>query len=180
MKLVLIRHAESTNNSSGTYYEPNAPLSTFGVEQARYTAQFLAAESLGDIITSTLDRARCTAEEIGRGQPKSTVVSLPDFNEKDEHVRGLRRPETIDAFVVRVERAKREIIDPWNVDTTIVGHSVFLSVLTCLLLNEPLQTPLCYRNENCSITRFERINGKWIMQCQGDVSHLPSYLRTGV
>jgi broad specificity phosphatase PhoE len=78
MKLILIRHGESTANYSNSK-EPNPPLTVTGIEQARYTSQFLAQEQLGEIMTSKLERARSTAEEIRRGQVGAIVSEIADL-----------------------------------------------------------------------------------------------------
>jgi phosphoserine phosphatase len=199
MKLILIRHGQSRQNeeleTSSSLYESqprqaDSPLTLTGLEQARYTGQFLATEPLGVIFTSTLDRARRTANEIQtRGHKYLAITEIQELNEKNERTKGIHQSETMEDFTKRVRAFYELIIEPYKrnylkypntQNITIVGHSVFISVLTSILLDEPVQTPLMYRNPNCAITRFECLEGKWVMLCQGSVAHLLEELQTGV
>jgi phosphoserine phosphatase len=199
MKLILIRHGQSRQNEilekSSTFYElqpkqADSPLTQTGLEQARYTGQFLATEPLGVIFTSTLDRARRTANEIQtRGHKYLAITETQELNEKNERTKGIHQPETTEDFTKRVRAFHDLIIEPYKrnflkytqtENITIVGHGVFISVLTSILLGELIQTPLVYRNPNCAITRFECSEGKWVMLCQGSVTHLLKEIQTGV
>lgn len=68
--LTLIRHGETPANTGGVWHgSTDTPLSDRGHEQARRVGQHLAdaSESYNHIYSSPLQRARCTAEAIGRG-----------------------------------------------------------------------------------------------------------------
>jgi len=196
-KLILVRHGESEENvaleerknrmanQGKTDVNPfgpgrfgNSPLTKLGVRQACLTGSHLKANPTKVLWTSTLERARHTANCIADFQPGIDLTGMPDLNEKNER-QGVREKETMLEFVARVAKF-RDLIDWCEIDVLIVGHSRFLSVLTSLLLGEPVQTPLIYRNPNCAITEFEREDGKWRLIYQGSVEHLPETLRTGL
>ena len=70
MRLLLVRHGESTWNAQGRYQgRRDAPLSARGIAQARALAEHFAAhpdEAPGAIVTSPLSRARDTAEAVAQ------------------------------------------------------------------------------------------------------------------
>jgi broad specificity phosphatase PhoE len=186
MKLILVRHGESTENQKlheggdpTASKTPNPPLTKIGFQQAYETGGHLRATPTLRLWTSLLQRARYTADCIRDFQPDIDLTGMPDLNEKNERVAGVRRKETMEEFTERVAQF-RGLIDDCEVDVLVVGHSVFISVLTSLLLNESVQEPLVYRNPNCAITRFEREDGKWKLLEQGSVEHLSEHIRTGV
>lgn len=68
--LTLIRHGETPANTGGVWHgSTDTPLSDRGHQQARRVGQHLvdAGESYSQIYSSPLQRARYTAEAIGRG-----------------------------------------------------------------------------------------------------------------
>lgn len=169
MKLILVRHGE-------TEHTLNPPLTMVGVEQARYTAQFLASESLGDIYCSTSDCARATAEELRSRQSNSRVISLQELNEQNKYNPHLFQPESLPDFVQRVTQTKKELIDSSTVDLTIVGHNTYINVLMGLLLKLTHVSDL--QHYHCSITRFERIGPGWAMHAIDSTSHLLELMKT--
>ena len=68
MELLLIRHAEPVRIGPGTATGPADPhLTERGREQAERLAAWLAAEPVDAVLSSPLQRARDTAEPVGRG-----------------------------------------------------------------------------------------------------------------
>jgi len=72
MRLLFVRHGETTWNRDGRYQgQSDPPLSARGEEQARAIADRLAAEDVATIVTSPLIRARATAQLV------ATRLDLP-------------------------------------------------------------------------------------------------------
>lgn len=70
MRFILVRHGESEWNRIGRYQgQEDAPLSELGLRQAEALANRLASEKLDAIYSSPLQRARRTADAIGRFHP---------------------------------------------------------------------------------------------------------------
>lgn len=188
MKLTLIRHGESTENQILDQSETpdtvvprsaNPKLTKRGLLQAYHTGVHFTTWRLRYIWVSELDRAMQTLNIMLPMMPKSHVVTLPELNEKNERQRGIREKETLEEFTKRVQVFKEAFLDRRRGDLFIVGHSMFISILTSLLLGEPVQEPLVYRNPNCAVTRLERQEG-WKLLCQGSVEHIPEHLQTGI
>ena len=194
--LVCVRHGESTENEIlHTTANPNgivlhgadAALTALGQQQAQVTAMALSAELVSPVVvwTSELQRTIDTAEPLVhqlRAQGKEvTVQHLGELNEKKERVRGKRIAEPLVDFVERVRPVARRVLADWPEQLVIVGHSVFISVLTSLLLRGPDASwdDLDYRNPNCAVTRFAK-RGAIALVTQADISHLPVELQTGV
>lgn len=66
MKVYIIRHAESVNNTAGTVAEENSPLSANGVKQANDLAEKLKDINLQAIYTSIQKRAIETASILSK------------------------------------------------------------------------------------------------------------------
>ena len=99
IQLYLIRHGESEWNRLSRYTgKQDIPLSELGREQANRLAERLAAEKLPAIYASPLQRARETANIIGR-LTRTRVVIEPGLAEID-HGRweGLTTPQVIQEF----------------------------------------------------------------------------------
>lgn len=74
MRLILVRHGESEWNRIGRYQgQEDAPLSELGLRQAEALASRLASEKLDAVYSSPLQRARRTAEAIGRFHTGITI-----------------------------------------------------------------------------------------------------------
>ena len=75
-KLYLIRHGETDYNNALRFQgQTDIPLNQKGIEQAEKVADFLKDVPLQAIYTSSLQRARTTAEIIGRAkglEPQAT------------------------------------------------------------------------------------------------------------
>lgn len=190
MELTLVRHGESEQNrilhtsdnpEAITFKLANPNLTELGVEQAKHTGEYLATRKLTGCFVSALARAQQTSSHITKHIFAIHLYTTTNLNEKNEKVCGVRESESMEEFIERVRRFKENVLENSSYkQTLVIGHSVFFSVLTSLLLEEPVQEPLVYRNPNCAITRFRRENGKWKLVCQGSVDHLPEELRTGV
>jgi len=89
MRLLLVRHGETSLNVARVLQPPDTPLSPRGLEQARSLAQRLRPEPLAALWSSDLPRALQTAEAIGQAcaQPIVTEPLLQERNFGD--LRGL-------------------------------------------------------------------------------------------
>ena len=75
MRLILVRHGESEWNRISRYQgQEDAPLSELGLQQADALAHRLANEKLDVIYSSTLQRAKRTAEAIAQFHPAAPFV----------------------------------------------------------------------------------------------------------
>jgi len=193
--LTCIRHGESAENlvlhqaqdpEAVQLRRANPPLTDTGMAQAQHTAKHLVTALQPDknirVWTSQLDRAIATAApllaELDRAGIPYEYQERADLNEKKESIVGVKDNESLQAFIQRVATfANRLILLSDSDHLVIVGHSVFISVLTSLLTapEQPLDD-LIYCNANCAITRFQNSQ----LLTQGSIDHLPVALQTGV
>jgi broad specificity phosphatase PhoE len=93
--LILVRHGESTGNAEGLLLgHMDAPLTERGVLQARSLAPWISGATR--LISSPLERARTTAEELGTGLPveiDDRWIEV-DYGEFDGRTLGSVSPET--------------------------------------------------------------------------------------
>ncbi|TQF01935.1 histidine phosphatase family protein [Kitasatospora acidiphila] len=76
----LMRHAAYQGHQTGHHAHPGAPLSDEGREQARHAARSVPDGIVG-IVTSTMPRARETAEILANHTSLPLVAALPIFAE---------------------------------------------------------------------------------------------------
>jgi broad specificity phosphatase PhoE len=82
MNVYLVRHGETDLNARRVLQPPGTPLSERGLEQARRLAARLAGEGIARIVSSDLERARRTADEVQRatGAPLEIEPLLQERN----------------------------------------------------------------------------------------------------
>lgn len=81
MRLILLRHGQTEWNAGGRYQgQSNVALSELGRKQAKCLAENFPVQSLDAIYSSDLDRARETAEYVGRKIDVSVCLE-PAFRE---------------------------------------------------------------------------------------------------
>jgi broad specificity phosphatase PhoE len=101
VRLLLLRHAETTSNVAGALdtAHPGADLTDWGAEQARQVVTKLAHEPVAAIGASPLTRARRTAEPIAaaRGLPVEVLDGLREVSAGDLEMR--RDPSAIEAYI---------------------------------------------------------------------------------
>jgi len=128
MRILLIRHGETSLNVTRVLQPADTPLSARGIAQARALAQRLAGSGVQHIVSSDLPRARHTAELIAaatgaslattellrernfgdwRGQPYDHLAIDP-LTMRDAPPGG----ESAEVFEARVARAFAHIVDP--------------------------------------------------------------------
>jgi len=187
MNLILVRHGESETNKelheaklpdAIKQTTANPPLTRKGEQQAQITAHHLLTlidqNQTLRVMHSELDRSKDTAT------PFYSLLEMhkipfrceirPDLNEKSEAIVGVKNNEPLIVFIERVKAFLATLSPCDNEHLIIIGHSVFISVMTSLLINPGAElTDLEYSNQNCAITRFR--NG--FLEYQGNVDHLP-------
>lgn len=82
--VILVRHGRTTANAAGTLAGrlPGVRLDEAGVEQARRTAERLAAVRLAGVVTSPLERCRQTAKALVAAQQGPAPLSTPLSTER--------------------------------------------------------------------------------------------------
>jgi broad specificity phosphatase PhoE len=82
MNVYLVRHGETDLNARRVLQPPGTPLSERGLEQARRLAARLAGEGIARIVSSDLERALRTADELRRatGAPLEIEPLLQERN----------------------------------------------------------------------------------------------------
>lgn len=162
MKLLLVRHGQTTWNAAGRFQgHQDVPLSSIGVAQAEAVAAVLAAESPTRLWCSDLSRASATAAPIGRASglepipdPRLREVDVgswagmdsdeigrlvPDFWPAIQEGRDFRRSpegETATECGQRVRAAIEDLVAGVGAEETvvIVSHGLALRVATLLML----------------------------------------------
>lgn len=82
MILYVVRHGETQYNVEKRYAgSTDVPLNERGIEQAKELAEKLAEESFDVIVTSPLQRARTTAEQIREYHKETPFVVVEEFRE---------------------------------------------------------------------------------------------------
>ncbi len=86
MRLILVRHGESTANVQRIHNAKDEPLTERGIEQARRVADRLKREHFDRVISSPLPRAKMTAETILAFHPHVHVTFDERIRERDNGV----------------------------------------------------------------------------------------------
>jgi alpha-ribazole phosphatase len=207
MRLIIVRHGATLHNAEGRFTgQTNAPLSDYGLTQARALAERLRTMDFSTVISSDLTRATQTAEEILAAHPSASLSLDPDLREIDfgawegltyADVRHLRPDaladwrhdpihsappggETAIALQRRVVRAFERWRRPEQ-DTIMiwVTHGGVISALLCHALGLDLTTRWQFRRDNASITEFDVGADYIIVMRVNDTAHLEALPRNG-
>lgn len=82
MMLYVVRHGETQFNVEKRYAgQTDVPLNERGIEQAKELAKKLAEEPFDVIVTSPLQRARVTAEQICAYHKEIPLIEMDEFRE---------------------------------------------------------------------------------------------------
>jgi broad specificity phosphatase PhoE len=104
MRLYLIRHAESELNAAKVHQHRDTPLHERGVLQIETAGRRLSSVGIDAILASPYERAKVTAEGIGRHLPNLPIEFVDDLRE-------IRRPSemqgktTTDPEVLKIQSA---------------------------------------------------------------------------
>jgi probable phosphoglycerate mutase len=202
VKLILIRHGESTWNAEGRYQgRLDAPLSERGKAQARALAEHLVkAEDVRPraIASSPLSRARDTAEatahllrvgvavdadlvEISHGQWEGLLKT--EIAERWPEMLGAWRtaPETVrfpgGESLADVKRRWHEFltrVNRWASPLMIVTHDVIVRLAVLDARGEPLSAFNSLTSENAAITELDYHSGQLSIVRLNERSHLGS------
>lgn len=197
MRLLLVRHGQSTGNSSGVIQgHLDFELSELGWLQARATAKRLAGETVDRLVSSPLRRATETAGLIAGelGLEVETDPALLEYNigmiagmtgaeVRDRHpeiVEAYRRGERPvlpgeegrDVFLTRVSGAL-EILRDSGQTVVAVAHGGVIGAFCYTALGLDYRLPGMFEVANCSITeiRLDR-SGRLVLQRHNDTCHL--------
>lgn len=100
MILYVVRHGQTDFNIQQRYAgSTDVELNTYGKKQAEELSESIANMKFDVIITSSLKRARQTADIIGRAFPEAPIIIMSEFNERNIGVfEGLTRDEVKTKF----------------------------------------------------------------------------------
>jgi broad specificity phosphatase PhoE len=200
MRLVLIRHAESTGNAESRLQgHSDFPLSDRGLAQASLLARRIREEPPEALYASPLSRAHGTAEFVAAAaglpiEPLPTVMEY-DFGEVSgltwaeirarypdlvavQRVRNAEYPawpgeEGRDAFRERVCEALWSL-EERHADQTVavVTHGGPILVFCLSVLGLPYRRPMPFACDNASITVVQVRDGKGVLLTVNDTCHL--------
>ena len=199
MKLILVRHGETTGNSSQHYWgATDVALSKSGLKQAESLAQKLRGETIHGAYCSMLKRAVATAAEITRGHGVTANVCTelnemnfglmegltaheirdryPEFHEKwvswdtDFEFPG---GESVSGFRVRVARFPTRLVHHDSPATIlVVAHAGVLRMLICELLELPFSYWRRLRLDLGSVSTVQYASAGSVLTGLNDTSHL--------
>lgn len=171
-KIYLIRHGESEGNIGPVRQTATAPLTKKGVEQARSVAERAANLPIQAIISSTMTRAKETAEAIAKntsvpveyselfierrrpsevlGKPKDDPIAILAGKEIKEHFAkpGWRfsDEENFDDLKARALDALQHLAERPEQDILVVTHGFILRILVaCVVFGKDLTGEECER-----------------------------------
>ncbi|MCX6751116.1 MAG: histidine phosphatase family protein [Candidatus Pacearchaeota archaeon] len=191
MKIILVRHGETEENKERIIQGHSATLSELGKEQARKLANRLKDEKIDVIISSDLNRARLTAEEVAKFHPSVKVELREELRERywgeyqgkrkedignwEEKEFSLDHPEsveTFDALSKRVKKLIKYLEKNYSKKTVLLsGHGLINSIIINLLLQEEVQKNNLTHNTSVTIFEFDE-NGKAELKLFNCTKHL--------
>jgi alpha-ribazole phosphatase len=199
VKLILVRHGETTGQSSLRYWgRTDVPLSEVGLEQAQRLGECLKAERFTAIFVSRLKRVQATAEAINRHH-NLPLTTCPELDEVDfGQLEGLtaaeidaRFPdfyrlwlnwettlefpggESVAGFHGRVSHFSERLETFGEAQTAlVVAHAGTLRMLICSMLDLPLPNWRKMRLDLASRSVVELTPAGGVLVCLNDTSHL--------
>jgi broad specificity phosphatase PhoE len=192
MKLIIVRHGETEENKKNIIQgHLHGTLSELGKEQTRKLAERLKDEKIDLILSSDLDRAKHTAEEIAKFHPKTLIELRKELRERNwgefqgkvkheienwaEKEFSLNHPESIETFEKLSKRIKKLIkyLEKNYSKKTIllVGHGLINSVFINLLLCEEANKEKRTNNTSLTIFEFDE-KGKYELKLFNCTKHL--------
>jgi alpha-ribazole phosphatase len=199
LKLILVRHGETTGQSSTRYWgRTDVALSEIGLGQAGRLKDCLRGERLDAVYTSRLKRARVTAEIINQGR-ELPAVACPELDEVNfGKLEGLTATEissgfpdfyrlwlnwettlefpggeSVADFHGRVSNFSERLKTHRAEQTVlVVAHAGTLRMLICHLLDLPLPNWRKMRLDLASRSVVEMTPAGGVLTCLNDISHL--------
>jgi alpha-ribazole phosphatase/probable phosphoglycerate mutase len=198
-RVFLVRHGVTAWNHDGRYQgQLDVPLSAKGRLQAAAARERLRDESFTACYTSTLARARVTAEIILE-EHFCPLLQLPELNEMHYGAwEGLLRAEIMERFAEdwarhkqdplqypptdgesradlrrRVERALAQIArDQHDATALVVAHGGTIRAMVGLALGLPMQEWRKLRLDNASLSIVELYDDGGVLSLFNDTAHL--------
>ena len=197
-KILLVRHAQTKLHQDDRFWgSTDISLSDIGIRQAEQLRDRLAKEKINAIFTSTLSRARITAEIIVSAH-KCGIIACDELNECNfGHIEGLtfdeiqqRHPElaeelqtwktvsfpggeSLEDLDKRVRSFLERLDKHKDKDTVlIVSHGGPLRLIICNLLGLELEQWLRFRIEHASLSIVETCEQGNVLTLVNDTSHL--------
>ena len=197
-QLILVRHGETLHNVRGIAQGWNdSGFSEVGSSQVRALAQRLRAFGPTALYTSTLERARATAEAISR-ETGLSAIGLDDLREMNcgrwEGMSFLKVRED-DAELYRqwisdpeaccpggeshaglrrrMEKALATIDadDGANARPVVVSHATAIRVITTSLLELSVESARAFAQDNAAINVFTRRGDRFVLKLWNDTMH---------
>jgi alpha-ribazole phosphatase len=197
-KILLVRHGITKMRTSDRFWgKTDVPLSTAGIKQAGQLRNRLAREKIDAIYSSTLRRARSTAEIIASGH-EAEVTACPELDECNfgyieglsyeeikrgypalaeelNHWKAVAFPggESLAQLNARVKTFLKKLKKHQSKETVlIVAHGGPLRLIVCNLLGLGLKFWLKIRIDLASLSIVETYPQATILSLLNDVSHL--------
>jgi broad specificity phosphatase PhoE len=200
MKLIIIRHAETTwNNKHKTQGKADIPLSSLGKRQASLLGKRFSEAKIDAVYSSMLQRSIKTAEAVARHHPHIALIKAQELNEmnwgkwegltfeqiartypKEFAARQLDKfniappqGESPAALKRRITPFLRKMIDRHKNQTVlVVGHAGMNRVIIGTILGWSEQKTASTTFKNTSVTILHVKKGKSRMRLFNCTSHL--------
>lgn len=203
MKIILIRHGETFWNVEDKIQGlHDSPLTPLGAKQAEKIAERLKNEKTDVLLSSTLGRAKQTAEIIKDSMNclhDKEILTFSELNEMDYgKLTGMTRQEvarkrllpkwyicryffhpkdgeSISTKKKKIKNFLSSILKEYpDKDILMVTHAGPLKVIVSLLLKRNIKWMMRFRPLPGSLTLLENSGDKWVASLLNDVSHLYS------
>jgi len=155
-----------------------AGLTDMGREQARLTAERLVALDVTAIHSSTIQRARETAEIISRQYPQIVVREsellreVPNLDSVHFDAELRNRAEQAFTEYIRTTRAEHGI-------DIVISHGNLIRYFACRALGVATETAATMETSHCGVTQIHIAADETIqVVCYNDTGHLPSEVRS--
>jgi len=197
-QLILVRHGETLHNVQGIAQGWNdSGFSETGASQVRALARRLRSFEPTALYTSTLERARATAEAISR-ETGLSPIGLDDLREMNcgrwegmsflkvrEDDAELYRQWISDPEAAcpggeshaglrrRMEKAIASIDagDGASARPVVVSHATAIRVITTSLLDLSIESARAFAQDNAAINIFTRRRGRFVLKLWNDTTH---------
>jgi alpha-ribazole phosphatase len=208
MRLIVVRHGATLHNAEARFTgQTDAPLSAYGMLQARAVAERLQTTDFSIVVSSDLLRATRTAEEIVAARTSASLRLDPHLREialgaweglTYAEVRN-QWPEALAAWqrdpingappggetALALQRRVIRAFERWRSveqDTIViwVTHGGVISALLCYALDLDLTKRWQFRRDNASITELDVGADYVILMRVNDTAHLEALPDSGL
>jgi len=169
LKIILVRHGESTANAKGILQgqKVDESLSELGKAQAKKLAEALREEKIEAIISSDLKRAKETAEEISRITGKKIILDKRIREKDHETEKGEDVKNRCADFLEELKKYSGTIV--------VVSHGGPNRKILAISKGNRKEDfeffSLVEQNNTC-INRISYENGIWTVHVVNDTSHI--------